>query len=428
MKKDSLFNRVFRRARDEPAGPGTRNAVSDADTFYFGGTPSGEFVTPKSSLQLSTVYACVRVISESIAMLPLNLMVRTELGTEKSDSRLNYLVSSEPNAEMTSFIWRETMLTHMLLWGNSYSLIIRDQRGAIESLYPLLPDDGHMVVDRDEYGKLYYQYSTSNKTEILRPYEVLHIPALGFDGIMGYSPIALQRNAMGLYQAAEKYGSSFFRNSAMPGGVLEHPGVVKDLARLREMWQSSYGGENRGKTAILEEGMKFQAITVPNTDAQFLETRKFQVNEICRIFRVPPHMVCDLEHATFSNIEHQSIDFAVHTITPWVVRIEQALNRALISEREKGKQFFKFRINALTRGSYKERMDGYAVARQNGWMSANDIRDLEDMNRVPDSEGGNAYLVNGNMIPITTAMQNAAGESAANAAQATTQQEEGDTD
>ena len=147
---------------------------------------------------------------------------------------------------------------------------------------------------------------------------------------------------------------------------------------------------------------------MPNNEAQFLETRKFQVSEICRIFRVPPHLIGDLEHATFSNIEHQSISFGVHTIRPWLVRIEQALNRQLFPEKEKGCFYAQFNMDGLMRGDYKSRMEGYAIARQNGWMSANDIRELENMNPIPDEDGGNEYLVNGNMIRIAQAAQNTA--------------------
>ena len=157
--------------------------------------------------------------------------------------------------------------------------------------------------------------------------------------------------------------------------------------------------------------MKFEPIAIPNNEAQFLETRKFQVDEICRIFRVPPHLVGNLEHATFSNIEHQSIDFAVHTIRPWLVRIEQSMNRALFTDQEKGRFYVQFNIDGLMRGDYKSRMEGYAIARQNGWMSANDIRALENQNPIPKEEGGDAYLVNGNMIPITTAMKQPADDS-----------------
>ena len=239
---------------------------------------------------------------------------------------------TNPNSEMTSFVLRETLLAH-LLWGNAYCQIIRSGRSQILGLYPLLPD--RMEVDRDSAGALTYTYSTSGgQTVRLRPEDVLHIPGLGFDGIMGYSPIALEKNAIGLGLAAEEYGSKFFSNGARPSGILTHPNTVKDPKKLRDSWNAAYGGSNNsGRVAVLEENMSYTPISMPNSEAQFLETRKFQVSEICRIYRVPPHMVGDLEHATFSNIEHQSISFAVHTIRPWVVRLEQAMNRALFSDK-----------------------------------------------------------------------------------------------
>jgi HK97 family phage portal protein len=261
-----------------------------------------------------------------------------------------------------------------------------------------------MAVDRDESGALTYDYTTRDGGVVrLRSEDVLHIPGLGFDGIMGYSPIALERNAIGLGLAAEEYGSRFFSNGATPSGVLTHPNTVKNPTALRESWNAAYGGSgNSGKVAILEEGMKFEKVSIPNNEAQFLESRKFQVAEICRIYRVPPHLVGDLEHATFSNIEHQSISFAMHTIRPWLVRIEQAMNRALFMEREKSAFYVRINIDGLMRGSYKERMEGYAIGRQNGWLSADDIRELENMNPLPDGAGGDAYMVNGNMVPITS--------------------------
>ena len=304
---------------------------------------------------------------------------------------------------MTSFVWRETMLSHLLLYGNSYCQIIRSGRSKIVGLYPLLPD--RMTVDRDSKGKLTYTYTTSDgKIAYLAPEDVLHIPGLGFDGVMGYSPIALEKAAIGLGIAAEEYGSKFFANGARPSGILTHPNTVKDPAALRASWNAAYGGSgNASRVAVLEEGMTFTPLSIPNNEAQFLETRKFQVTEICRIFRVPPHMIGDLERATFSNIESQNISFAVHTIRPWLVRIEQAVNRALIPENEKGRFYAQFNIDGLMRGDYKSRMEGYAIARQNGWMSANDIRALENLNPISKEDGGDAYLVNGNMIPISLA-------------------------
>lgn len=395
------------RARDAPGR--VRDAVSNAPTFAVGTATSGKSVTQQTSIQISTVYACVRVIAETIASLPLNVYESDGKGGSHiaQDHPLERLLHDEPNVEMTSFTWREQMLTQLLLWGNSYSQIIRTGTTGIISIYPLLADS--MTVDRAENGEITYEYQTADGDSVqLDPTEVLHIPGLGFDGIIGYSPIALMKTTLGLTLAAEEYGSTFFQHGATPGGVLEHPGRPKDMEAVRRSWNNAYGGSgNAGKVAILYEGMKFSRISMPNNEAQFLETRKFQVEEICRMYRVPPHMVSDLSHATFSNIEHQSISFAVHTIRPWVVRIEQAINRSLFGETEKGRFYVKFNLDGLMRGDYKSRMEGYAIARQNGWMSANDIRELENLNPIPEEEGGNAYLVNGNMVPIGMAGQQA---------------------
>ena len=238
----------------------------------------------------------------------------------------------------------------------------------------------------------------------LRPSDVLHIPGLGFDGLVGYSPIAMAKNAIGMAIACEEYGAKFFANGAAPGGVLEHPGTIKDPQRVRESWQSTFGGSgNSNKIAVLEEGMKYTPIGISPEQAQFLETRKFQINEIARIFRVPPHMVGDLEKSSFSNIEQQSLEFVKYTLEPWLVRWEQSVQRTLFSPEEKKRYFAKFNVDGLLRGDYASRMTGYATARQNGWMSANDIRELENMDRIPAEEGGDLYLINGNMLPLGNA-------------------------
>ena len=214
----------------------------------------------------------------------------------------------------------------------------------------------------------------------------------------------MAKNAIGTTLAVEEFGASFFENGARLSGVLEHPGIIKDTAKVRESWQATYGGsENVGKVAILEEGMKYQQIGIPPEDAQFLETRKFQTAEIARIFRVPLHLIGDLEHATFSNIEQQSLEYVKYTLNAWIVRWEQALNKSLFFPSERGKYFVKFNVDGLLRGDYQSRMSGYATARQNGWLSANDIRELEDLNPIPDEDGGNLYLINGNMIKLNDA-------------------------
>lgn len=388
------------RSRDKPV-----NRLPGSDySFFFGRTASGKSVNERTAMQTTAVYACVRILAEAIAGLPLQVFLyKPDGGKEKALKHpLYYLLHTEPNPEMTSFVFRETLMGHLLLWGNAYAQIIRDGAGRVLALYPLLP--GKMTVDRTANGQLFYEYRTDTCSVILRPEDVLHIPGLGFDGLIGYSPIAMAKNAIGMAIACEEYGASFFANGANPGGVLEHPGVVKDPKRVRESWNTVYqGSANAHRIAVLEEGMKFQAIGIPPEQAQFLETRKFQINEIARIFRVPPHMVGDLEKSSFSNIEQQSLEFVKYTLDPWVVRWEQAIQKALLLPSEKLVYFARFNVDGLLRGDYASRMTGYATGRQNGWLSANDIRELEDMNRIPEQEGGDLYLINGNMTKLRDA-------------------------
>ena len=377
-----------------------------------GGSTSGKNVNERSAMQMTAVYACVRILSEAVAGLPLHLYrYNSEGGKEKAmDHPLYGLLHDEPNPEMTSFVFRETLMTHLLLWGNAYAQIIRNGKGEILALYPLMPN--RMQVDRNEKGQLVYTYTRSKDDAnakdcspvVLRPDDVLHIPGLGFDGLVGYSPIAMAKNAIGMAIACEEFGAKFFANGASPSGVLEHPGILKDPDKVRNSWNAAYGGSsNAHKVAVLEEGMKYTPISISPNEAQFLETRKFQINEIARIFRVPPHMVGDLDKSSFSNIEQQSLEFVKYTLDPWVIRWEQSLSRALFSKDEKRTLFFKFNVEGLLRGDYQSRMNGYAVGRQNGWMSANDIRELENLDRIPAEAGGDLYLVNGNMLPLEKA-------------------------
>ena len=403
----SIFTGLFR-SRDKPQNRTSGSSYS----FFMGGSASGKQVNERTSMQMTAVYSCVRILSEAVASLPLNVYRYTDTGGKEKafDHPLYRLLHDEPNPEMSSFIFRETLMTHLLLWGNAYAQIIRNGKGEVIALYPLMPD--RMTVDRDSNGGLYYKYRKSNDDAptmesgvvSLAPSDVLHVPGLGFDGLVGYSPIAMAKNAIGLAIAAEEYGSKFYANGAAPSGVLEHPGTLKDPTRVRDSWNSTFGGStNSHKVAVLEEGMKYTPISISPNEAQFLETRKFQINEIARIFRVPPHMVGDLEKSSFSNIEQQSLEFVKYTLDPWVIRWEQALYRTLLTEEEKKTYFFKFNVEGLLRGDYQSRMQGYATARQNGWMSANDIRELEDLDRIPAELGGDLYLINGNMLPLESA-------------------------
>ncbi len=387
----------------KPRASPKNSSYGSAYSFFFGSTSSGKAVNERTAMQTTAVYACVRILAETIASLPLHTYKYTAGGKEKAvNHQLYYLLHDEPNPEMTSFVFRETLMSRLLLWGNAYAQIIRDGRGKVLALYPLLPD--RMTVERTTDAQLYYEYRKDTGYVILRPEDVLHIPGLGFDGLIGYSPIAMSKNAIGMAIATEEYGAKFFANGANPGGVLEHPGVVKDPARIRESWNAVYQGSgNAHRVAVLEEGMKFQPIGIPPEQAQFLETRKFQINEIARIFRIPPHMIGDLEKSSFSNIEQQSLEFVKYTLDPWVVRWEQAMQRALLSPGEKKDYFIKFNVDGLLRGDYQSRMNGYAVGRQNGWMSSNDIRELENLNRIPEELGGDLYLINGNMTKLVDA-------------------------
>lgn len=382
-------------------------------SFFFGSTSAGKPVNEQTAMQMTAVYSCVRILSETLAGLPLHVYKYNDSGGKEKNLKhpLYKLLHDEPNPEMTSFAFRETLMSHLLLWGNAYAQIIRNARGEVISLYPLMPNK--MTVDRDSSGRLFYLYqrgsedapSLGKENQVyLSPSDVLHIPGLGFDGLVGYSPIAMAKNAVGLAIATEEYGAKFFANGASPGGVLEHPGTIKDPARIKESWNAAYqGSDNAHRVAVLEEGMKYQPIGISPEQAQFLETRKFQINEIARIFRVPPHMLADLEKSSFSNIEQQSLEFVKYTLDPWVVRWEQSMCRALLMDSEKPKLFIKFNVDGLLRGDYVSRMSGYATARQNGWMSANDIRELENLDRIPAALGGDLYLINGAMTKLQDA-------------------------
>ena len=341
----------------------TDNVRDSGQTFVFGRSNAGEQVDEKAAMQIPTVYACVRLLAESIAALPLHLYRVTDDNGNKEKARdhpLYKILYRQPNPEMTSFVFWETLMTHLLLWGNAYAQIVRDGKNTVLGLYPLLPEN--VEVDRDESGELYYIYHAytdevpgeQNKDLYFRRDEIFHVPGLGFNGLIGFSPIAMMKNSLGTSIAVDKYGSSFFKNGAQPSGVLEHPGVVKDPNRIRDSWEAAYGGAaNAHRVAVLEEGMAYKPISLPPEDSQFLETKQFSVTEICRIFRVPPHLVADLSRATFSNIEYQSLNFVMHSLTPWLVRIEQGIIKDLLLEEEQDTYFPKFNVDGLLRGDYQ---------------------------------------------------------------------------
>ena len=360
-------------------------------------TATGRAVSPSESLQSVAVFACVRVLAETIGTLPLHVYRRLEPRGRERDPRhpLYRALHELPNPEMTSVELREAIVGHLALRGNAYLNVVPLGSGAVE-LWPLRPD--RMRVERLAGGGVGYFYTVGGVEERLARRAVMHLRGLSSDGVVGYAPVTLAREAIGLALAAEEYGARLFANNARPGGALQ----VKDKLskegadRLKASWEAAHGGLDKAhRVAVLEEGVTWQQIGMAPEDAQFLETRKYQTSEIARLFRVPPHLIGDLERATFTNIEHQSLEFVIHTIRPWLVRIEQAIKRDLLTE---DTHYAEFLVDGLLRGDVQSRYQAYATGRQNGWLSANDVRDLENMNPLP-VDVGDVYWAPLNMVP-----------------------------
>jgi HK97 family phage portal protein len=361
---------------------------------------TGATVNEQKAMRLSSVFACVRIISEDVASLPLNVYEeREDNGRRKAKNNYLYpLLHKKPNNIMTSFTWREVMMAHLLLWGNHYSQVITDRTGKIAGLWPLHPARVQPIIKN---RKLYYKYKKEDNTKkVFEPYEILHIPGLGFDGLQGISVISYNREAVGLGLGAEEFGARFFENGAHPSGIIEYPEGLKDNARkrLKEDLKAKHAGLGKSHNLmVFEHGMKFHQISIPPNDAQFLETRQFQVREIARIYRVPPHMLADMEKgASFKSIEQQSIDYVVKTLRPWLVRIEQVLNDKLISSRN-SKNYIEFNVEGLLRGDSQARSEYYKNMFEVGAMSPNDILEKENRNPV---EGGDQRFVPLNFIPL----------------------------
>lgn len=405
MSEGVKFSQVF--------GPGPSAAsvtsgyplTADGAFGVFGVTPttSGVSITPSNSLTLSAVWCAVQVISQTVALLPLQLCRRTKDGGREvaNDHYLSKLIRRRPNRQTSWFTFRETKQAHCLTYGNGYSEIERDNAGRVKALWQITPDC--MQPELTDSGDVIYQYDGGSKT--LQANEVLHIPGLGFDGLVGYSPIRMARESLGLAASAEKYGASFFGNSARPSGLLIVKGLLPKNAKdsMREEWQDIHGEGDptkKNRVAILQGGADFKPLTFPPEEAQFLETRKFSVTEVARWFNLPPHMLKDLERATYSNIEEQGRDFLTYTLLAWLERWTQELNFKLLSDEEQEEYYFHFVVDGLLRANIEKRYKAYAVGRQWGWFSANDIRRLEDLPPIPD---GDVYLSPSNMTPADKA-------------------------
>lgn len=351
-------------------------------------TSSGAAVTEGNALKLSTVYACVRLLSESVASLPLHTYRRLERGKERADlGPLTELLHDQPNPSMSSFVFRETLQGHLLLWGNAYAWIERASRGQIVALWPVRPDKVKAVPQKD--GTVVYEYDFRGEKLKSAASSMLHFPGLGFDGITGYSPIGLMRQAIGLGLAAEDYGARFFGNSASPSGVLTTPNKLSEEAeaRLKKGWEEAHSGSRIWSVAVLHDGLTWQALGVKPEEAQFLETRNFQAQEIARAYGVPPWMVGVpvTGSMTYSNVEQQQIAFVTYSLRPWLVRWEQEINRKLFTD---SSTFAEFTVDALLRGDTLSRYRAYEIGRKTGWLSANEVRERENMNPV---DGGDEY-------------------------------------
>ena len=368
----------------------------------FGGgqeTAAGMQVDEDTALKYSAVWAAVNIISGAVGFLPLPVYRRKDEGKEKVPAHPVYrLLHDRPNGLMTAQIFRETLQAHILTWGNGYAEIERNGAGKPVALWPLLPNRVQVDEDKLEAGNLIWKVSHPQKADVFIPDEnMLRIPGLGFDGIVGYSVIEYARESIGLGMGAERFGSAFFGNGATIGNVLEHPAKLSDDAakRLKESIKDKYSGPNNAhRTLVLEEGMKWKPLGFTQKDAQFLETRKHQVTDIARWFQIPPHMIGDLERATFDNIEHQGIEFVTWTLARWLKRWEHECNFKLFSEAEQRTLFVEFLVDALLRGDTQTRYEAYGSAIEKGWMSRNEVRVKENMNK---EEGLDEFLTPMNM-------------------------------
>lgn len=372
-----------------------------------GGSYSGVDVNEATAMKFITVYSCVRVIAETIASLPIEVRKRrnTKGSDVVSEHPLFDLLYTAPNTDMTTVSWREQQIASQVLAGNCYSVITRNMRGEVIDLYPVPWTDCSPYRDLGD-NRIYYNINDRGKFEKFPAEHVFHVPGMGFDGIVGYSPVQMAAEAIGAGIAAEQFNSRFFGQGMNVGSVLETDKAMSDKAfdRLREDMEARGSGlANSWRPLILEEGLKFNRIPMPLRDAQFIEGRKFTKDDICGLFRVPPHMIANLERATFSNIEHMSIEFVMYTLLPYLVAWEKTIAWRLLSKSERQQGYFvKFNVEGLLRGDYKSRQEGLAVQRQNGVISTNDWRETEDMN-PRDDEGADALLVNGNMISVAAA-------------------------
>jgi HK97 family phage portal protein len=383
---------------------GPLTAESPEIKRLFAGEPNSSRidVNEYTALNYSAFWAATSTISGDVSSLPLIFYKRLKGGGKEryTDHPLYKVLHDEPNPEMSSMAFREAMQAHVLIWGNAYAEIERDAAARPVHLWPLTPD--RVSVQRTSEGVTYRVRSKQGSEVVLPARDVLHIPGLGFDGLQGYSVVAKARESLGLGLATERFGGSFFGNGSTFGGILTHPQTLGDEAAksLRESVNSRHTGvENAHRFMILEEGMSYQALGIPPNEAQFLETRKFQITEIARWFSIPVSKLREMDNSSVrANIEHEALDYLTSTLRRWLVKWEQEINRKLISPRERGIQFAEHLVDGLLRGDAAARNSAYAIGRQWGYLCVDDIRELENLNPLPDG-AGKIFLVPSNMMP-----------------------------
>ena len=393
-----MFEMLF---RSEPSGENPAVPLSElgSDSWLCNGA-----VSENTALSLSAVYACIAVLGRSMGQLPLHVMRKVDGEVKRAtDHPAYYLLHDEPNQWQTSYDWRETSMFHLGGWGNSYSYIKRSRKGEIQGLEFLKPNESNLI--KASSGRYIYQVNNDDLGQIgINPFDMLHFKAIGSDSKIGKSPIMQCRESFALGLAAQNYGNKFFEGGGRPTSLVSAKTALnkESWGLLKEAWKTAKNALKRddNTTLLLPAELEYKSLTIPPEDAQFLETRKFNRSEIAGIFNVPAHMINDLEKATFSNISEQAIQFVRHTMIPWVVKYEQEINRKLFTKIERDAGYYvKFNLNGLLRGTPEERAGFYTKGIRDGWLSRNEVRDLEEMNRV---DGLDNFILSADLIPKGT--------------------------
>jgi HK97 family phage portal protein len=366
----------------------------------FNPSKTGVRVTELSAMRASAVFACVRVLAETVASLPLITYQKTDAGKDRASNHPVYkLLKDRPNPEITSYTWRNMAMAHMNLWGESFAKIDFNNAGYPSEIWPLLPSKMDIRRNMKTLELEYLYTKPDGGLALFAPWEILHLKMMTLDGVRGISPIGMAKEAIGLSLAQEEFGARFYGNGTNMGGFFKTPNKLSEPAhkRLKKNLEEQYTGLTKShKIAILEEGLDFIKLGIPPNEAQFLESRKFQLNEICRMFRVQSHLVNDLDRSTNNNIEQQSLEFIIYTIRPWLVNIEQEYNYKLFTPAEQNSYFTEHLVDGILRGDLESRYRAYQTGRLGGWLSVNKILEKENENKI---EGGDVYLDPLNMIP-----------------------------